>query len=240
MNDFPDSRFRDFQRPPSEPILNLPKPVSNALIALIGVHIITILLPGQLYNWVLLVFSVIPGRVTLLFLNDFSLGGALQAGIGLIGYQFLHSGWMHLLMNCAWLAVFGTAVAYRFGASPAARTRFYVFALICGVAGALTHILIYSSSFVPLVGASAAIAGLMGAALRIMFVSPMAYWRDGQPLADIGDKRVLIFAGVYILLNLLTGVFGFGDVMGAGQIAWQAHLGGFFTGLFLIQSFSRG
>lgn len=239
MNDFPDSRFRDFQRPPSEPILNLPKPVSNALIVLIGVHIITLLLPPGLYNWVLLVFSVIPGRVTLLFFNNFTLDGAIFSAIGLIGYQFLHSGWMHLLMNCAWLAIFGTAVAYRFGASAAARTRFYLFALICGVAGALTHILIYSSSFVPLVGASAAIAGLMGAALRIMFVNPLAQWRDGQPLADIGDKRVVIFAGVYILLNVLTGVFGFGDVMGGGQIAWQAHLGGFFMGLVLIRPFSR-
>ena len=239
MNDLPDSRFRDFQRPPSEPILNLPKPVSNLLIALFAVHVVVLLLPARLFADVFLIFGVVPGRYTALFVSDFSLGDILVSAVGLIGYQFLHSGWVHLLMNSAWLAVFGTAVAYRFGASPSARSKFYIFSMLCGIAGAVTHIVIYPTSYVPLVGASAAIAGLMGAALRIMFVSPLAQWRGGQPLADIGDKRVLVFAGVYILVNVLTGVFGFGDVTGAGQIAWQAHLGGFFTGLFLIRLFSR-
>ena len=135
--------------------------------------------------------------------------------------------------------VFGTAVAYRFGASKRSQRQFHVFFLICCVAGALVHVVIYPSSYQPLVGASAGISGLMAAALRILFIPPGASWRGRRPLARTTSQPILILAGLFVATNVLFGATAFGASVSGALIAWQAHLGGFFTGLFLIGLFAR-
>jgi len=101
-----------------------------------------------------------------------------------------------------------------------------------------------------MIGASAAISGAMAAAMRFVFQNggPLGVWRDGDSAAyrvpaaplsvTLRDKRFLMFVAVWIGLNAL---FGLGTISLGGEdgqeIAWQAHIGGFFAGLFLFNVF---
>ena len=175
-------QFQDYQRPKRrEPLLNLPKAVKHVLIALLAVHIIRLLLPVASDTFLVGQTAVIPARLVRLFMVDAGLSEMIGAPLTLLTYGFLHADWTHLLLNAGWLMAFGTVVAYRFGASRRSRRQFYVFFLICCVAGALVHVVIYPSSYQPLVGASAGISGLMGAALRILLIPPGASWRGSRP-----------------------------------------------------------
>jgi membrane associated rhomboid family serine protease len=158
-------------------------------------------------------------------------------------YALLHAGWMHLIFNCVWLAAFGTPVAQRYGA-----TKFLLLFFITSAAGAALFAVIPTGG--ALVGASGGIAGLTGAAVRFIF-QPLIVHRDpetgeprvlGRKLASfsdlVRDRRAGVFTLIWLAGNavvpLLPGVFG-----GDGNIAWQAHLGGFLAGLLLVPLLER-
>ncbi len=122
--------------------------------------------------------------------------------------------------------------------------------LVMAAAGALAHLVTHLGEMEPMIGASAAISGAMAAAMRFVFQpdGPVAHWRERSEAAyrvpaatltaTLRDPRFLLFLGVWLGLNAL---FGFGTISfgtEAGQeIAWQAHVGGFFAGLFLFNAF---
>lgn len=156
-------------------------------------------------------------------------------------YAFLHGGFEHVIMNAIWLLAFGSPVARRLGP-----VRFMALFVISALGGAGLHFAVHSTDLMPLVGASGAIAGLMAGAVRFMFqpgepLSGFSFPRDTairmppMPLKRlVRDPRPLRFILLWIGVNLLTGLAGTPFMSGVGSIAWEAHLGGFFVGLFVF------
>ena len=154
---------------------------------------------------------------------------ALEQGgwTGLFTALFVHAGWTHVLLNALAALAFGAPVARRFGVRGAGPAAFLIFFVLCGLAGSLGFALLPTGRDAVLVGASGAIAGLMGAASRM--VPP----HDGA-LARFTSPSVLVMAGAWLAVNLVFAVVGLGAATGGAPLAWQAHLAGYAAGLFLI------
>jgi membrane associated rhomboid family serine protease len=187
-------------------------------------------------------FGFIPLR---LLMPDQFPGGLVPLVWTPLTYGFLHGGWEHVLGNVAWLVIFGTPVARRYGA----RNTLIVF-FVSSVIGALAFAVTAFDSVAYLVGASGGIAGLTGAAMRFIFqpVIVARHPETGEPVV-LGRQTATIpemlrspparnFSAIWIVLNCLVPL----APMLIGQdvgIAWQAHLGGFFTGLLLVPFFEH-
>jgi membrane associated rhomboid family serine protease len=162
-----------------------------------------------------------------------SAGTVWEQAVPFVSYMGLHADWTHLAMNCFWLLAFGPVVARRFGGG-----LFLAFFLVCGIVGALTYLAFNWGAQVPVVGASGAISGLMGAALRMLPGQPPPWAASGQaPLAPLWSRQILIFTAVWAVVNLVAGLTGLGMGVESVAIAWQAHLGGFVAGLLLCGAF---
>ncbi len=229
------------------PAFNVPGPVLLLLLAMVGVHVVLSLGDWPLREQVLIWFALFPSRYNpeMSQIAHLLPGGFAAELWTPITYTFLHGGWEHLFVNSIWLLAFGSPLARRFGA-----VRFLVFYFLCGAAGAMLHVFLYPGSDIPVVGASAAISGLMGGAARFVFLSggPLGALGGGGAMtgprrragifASLRDRRVLIFAGVWIGLNFVFGATGLSGALGAtSQVAWEAHLGGFLMGLFAFGLF---
>lgn len=149
----------------------------------------------------------------------------LPAWATLLSYQFLHGGWDHLIGNLLFLWVFSDNVEDCLG-----HLRFLVFYLITGVIAGLVHVAIEPGSEVPLIGASGAISGVLGAYLLL------------HPFA----RLVVLIVFVPLVLPawlLLAGWFGFqffaSQADGTGPVAWWAHIGGFAAGMILVVVFRQ-
>jgi membrane associated rhomboid family serine protease len=174
-------------------------------------------------------FGLVPARYSREFLisHGISGGGVVARAVPFLSYMFLHADWTHVLVNSIWLVPFGSVVARRYGGS-----LFLLFFLICGVIGAAIHLAFNWGSPAPVIGASAAVSGLMGAAFRMMIPGPHARL---QPLLS---KPVLLWSVIWIVLNVAAGITGFGTGPGVQLVAWQAHIGGYFAGLLLADPFN--
>ena len=233
--------------PIREPIFNVPMVVLATVGVLILVHALRMLVltDDQDVNF-LLTFAFIPARYS----ADAGIAGAFPGGFAadlwtFFTYAFIHADLMHLGLNLAWLIPFGTALARRFGP-----WRFILFMLVMAAIGALAHLVTHLGEMEPMIGASAAISGAMAAAMRFVFQpdGPVAHWRERSDAAyrvpaatltaTLRDPRFLLFLGVWLGLNALFGLgtISFGTEAGQ-EIAWQAHVGGFFAGLFLFDAF---
>ncbi|MGH6799110.1 MAG: rhomboid family intramembrane serine protease, partial [Roseiarcus sp.] len=165
----------------------------------------------------------------------------------LLTYAFLHGSWTHVLLNSIWLVAFGPPIARRFGAP-----RFLMFMAVTAIASALTHWASATMDFSPLIGASGADSGLMGAATRFMFQpgAPLGAFSsfdrpeiESIPPASLRgvfvERRPLIFLLIWLGTNFIFGAgaqtLGLSDM----PVAWVAHLGGFFAGLLLFPLFDR-
>jgi membrane associated rhomboid family serine protease len=137
---------------------------------------------------------------------------------------FLHGGWMHFLGNMWFLHIFGDNVEDRFG-----HWGYLVFYLVCGVAASITHLVTGPGSTVPTIGASGAIAGVMGAYLvsyphaRVLAVIPIFFFLEMLVLP------APIFLGIWFVIQFFQGVATITDVQTTG-VAWWAHIGGFVAG----------
>jgi membrane associated rhomboid family serine protease len=156
----------------------------------------------------------------------------------LLTYAFLHGSWTHVLLNSVWLVAFGPPIARRFGSA-----RFLLFMAVTAIFSALAHWVSALMDFSPLIGASGADSGLMGAATRFMF-QPGAPLGPSAPLGQpeiesipaaslrgvFADRRAMIFLGIWLVTNFIFGAgaqtFGFSDA----PVAWLAHVGAFFPG----------
>ena len=165
----------------------------------------------------------------------------------LLTYALLHGSWTHVALNTIWLIAFGPPVARRFGS-----LRFVLFMAVTAIFSALAHWASAPLDFAPLIGASGADSGLMGAATRFMFQPGAPLGSSGflgradiesipaAPLRDlIVEPRARIFLIVWLGTNFIFGAgaqkFGLSDM----PVAWVAHLGGFFSGLVLFPLFDR-
>jgi len=143
---------------------------------------------------------------------------------------FLHGGWVHLLGNMLYLWIFADNIEGRLG-----HLRFLTFYLLCGLGASLAHIFANPTSSVPSIGASGAIAGILGAYFilypksRIITLVPIFFF------FQIIELPAFIFLGVWFLMQFFNGVLTLGSgTMQAGGIAWWAHIGGFLSGIFFI------
>lgn len=169
-------------------------------------------------------FGFVPARYSHAFLTMHSMnGGSLfDRALPFVSYMFIHADWTHVAVNTIWMLPFGSVVARRYGAF-----LFIVFFLLCGVAGAALHLALNWGSPSPVIGASAAVSGLMGAAFRMIPEGPYA------PLHPLYSRIVVIWSVMWIVLNAVAGLTGFGAGPGIHTVAWEAHVGGYFAGLLL-------
>jgi membrane associated rhomboid family serine protease len=156
-----------------------------------------------------------------------------QAGIGLLTSMFLHGSWAHLGGNMLYLWVFGDNVEDGMG-----HGRFLLFYLLTGVLAVLAHVVTQPSSAVPLVGASGAIAGVLGAyvvlhprsgILSLVFVPPV--------FVRLIELPALVVLSLWFVLQLVQGVAALGTP-GVTTVAWWAHIGGFVSGALLVGLFA--
>ena len=196
-----------------EPILNVPRSVAGVAALLILVQIIRGLLPDDLDLTLLLTLAFIPARYSGAALE--LPGGYVTAVTSFVTYMVVHAGWVHLLVNLAWMLAFGSAVARRMG-----DLKFLGFSVLCGIAGALRFI--FSAERQP---------------------GQRAPDFIGAPRMSLGetltDKRMIAFLVFWVVLNAY---FGLSSVKIAGEqggIAWEAHIGGFLCGLLLFGAFDR-
>ena len=150
----------------------------------------------------------------------------------LLTYQFLHGGWPHVGMNALWAMAFAPPVARLLGPAAAGVIAFFVFYLLCGAFAAIGFSLLQlHQAFPPLVGASGAVAGLMGAASRLIYRT--------EGLTPLTDRRVVTMGLAWGGINVVLGMIGFAPGMGQVTIAWEAHLAGYLAGLLMIGPLAR-
>jgi membrane associated rhomboid family serine protease len=136
-----------------------------------------------------------------------------------ITYQFLHGGWLHLVVNMVSLAAFGAPVERLLGVR-----RFIAFYLSAGVVAGFVHVLFFPASVDPVIGASGAISGVFGGVLMLM--------------RYVGSLTSLLpVAAIWIGLNVFFGIVGGTPGAQGEQVAWVAHIGGFVYGLAAIRLF---
>lgn len=210
----PDEQGRRAGAAPPERMFNAPWPALAIAVIIIASYAAQGLLPYE-------------GRAYALYPVEVEAGRPL----GLLTSLFLHGGWPHALMNAAFGLAFGTPVARLFGLRAAGVIAFFIFYLLCGVIAGLVFVVLHPGGLNPVLGASGAVSGLMGAAARLM---------DGQGrLGSPFSRSALSMAGAWIAVNLLIAVTGLAPGLEEGSVAWEAHLGGFAAGLLLAGPFAR-
>ncbi|MDB5616071.1 rhomboid family intramembrane serine protease [Tardiphaga sp.] len=234
----------DSQVPPREPILTLPGALTAYVALLAAIHLGRMLLPPELDDLVIELFGFIPKRYDQTLLAMPFPGGFGAKVWSFVSYSLLHANLSHIGFNVLWLLPFGSALARRFGAM-----RFFVFMAVTAVGGAAAHLLTHEHELAPMIGASASVSGAMAAAIRFAFVrgSFLSFNRGdadeaarvpAQPLLRaLRDPRVLGFLGVWFAVNIIFGVGAIAIGADGASVAWQAHIGGFFTGLLLFSLF---
>ncbi|MEK7405588.1 MAG: rhomboid family intramembrane serine protease [Acidobacteriota bacterium] len=161
-------------------------------------------------NHLVEIYGVIPARLAL---------------VPLLTSMFLHAGWLHFLGNMWFLWIYGDNVEDILG-----RAKYVLFYLACGVAAGMVHVAANLDSRLPTIGASGAIAGVMGAYV-VKF--PRARIRTLIPVIvffTVIEIPAIVVLGYWFLIQILSGV----TAHGGGGVAWFAHVGGFLTGALLV------
>ena len=252
-----------------EPAFNIPGVIVACCALLLAIHGVREVLSTESDNALVAALAFIPARITLaLHLAptqltnayhalidrnpilasqlDFLMGDGQMRPWTFLTYAFLHASWAHVGFNCIWLVAFGSAVARRFSAG-----RFLLLLAVSAIAGALAQYLTDITSFELVIGASAAVSGAMGAAVRFVFrpseeprrMFDRARLNDAfrQPALSLRrtftNKVAVIFIVFWFASDLLFGLYpGLSGVSDA-PVAWQAHIGGFLAGLLLFRLF---
>jgi membrane associated rhomboid family serine protease len=168
------------------------------------------------------------------FVLTFALIPADFSWLNVFTSMFMHGGWMHILGNMLYLWIFGDNVEDRMG-----HGRFIAFYLLCGMAAAFAQTAVNPDSNIPMLGASGAIAGVLGAYL-IMF--PQSRVLTLIPLFiiwEIVEIPAVIVLGIWFVLQLLSGVGSLASTDTHGGVAFWAHIAGFVCGMALVPLFKR-
>ncbi len=222
--------------------INAPRVVLVLFALMLLMQVIMSFASEQTIECLLLYFALIPARYHPAL--SFIYPGGMYAGIWtFVTYLFLHGGWLHLGINAFIMLAFGSVLARRFGAM-----RFLLFSMLAGIGAGAVHLWSYWGDQAPLIGASGAISGQIAGTVRLMFGrgGPMGAVRlsnrpeiRAQSLLEVfTNPRALAFLAIW---NGVTVIAGMGGVMApeGANIAWEAHLGGFVTGMLLFGLFDR-
>jgi membrane associated rhomboid family serine protease len=211
--------IRDINRSETYPIVNY------CIIAISVLVFIIELTQGQKLNEFIYRYGLVPARYTepqiALYFTT------IQQVLPFLTFMFLHGGFFHLLSNMWFLYIFGDNVEDRLG-----HIRYLVFYLLCGLASGVSQFIINWHSNIPTIGASGAIAGVMGAYLilypraKVLTLIPIFF------LPYFVQIPAFFFLGIWLLFQLLNAALSTGKV---GGIAWWAHIGGFIFGIVFLK-----
>jgi rhomboid family protein len=199
--------------------------VNNAII---GLNVIIFLYQftqgGGLDNF-FYIYGLVPARYSIPQISSYFT--TLQQAFSFLSFMFLHGGVWHLLGNMWSLYIFGDNVEDRLGP-----VRYLFFYIICGLASGLSHLLLNLNSNAPTIGASGAIAGVMGA---YFILHPRAKILTLIPIFFIPyflEIPAFVFLGIWFVLQFLSAAGSHGQV---GGVAWWAHIGGFVFGIIFLK-----
>jgi membrane associated rhomboid family serine protease len=224
-----------------EPIFNVPGVVLMVVGLCCAVYALRWLLPADEDAWLTAALAFIPMRLVSGVAAQLP-GGDTATVTSFLTHLFVHGDSTHLIVNMAWLLAFGSPVARRTDAM-----RFLGFFVLCGIAGALFYVLVNGRVLTLVVGASGAISGLMGGAMRFFFRGFGAGQATGMPMhwaallslsETVRDRRILLAICGWTVLNILL-AWGAAGLTDAAGIAWEAHVGGFYAGLLTYGLFDR-
>jgi membrane associated rhomboid family serine protease len=186
--------------------------VTYALIALNVLFFIVELSGGDAFigTW-----AFVPSRFLANPVGDF---------LTIFSSMFMHAGWVHLGGNMLYLWIFGDNVEDRFGHIP-----FIFFYLLCGIAATFAQLAFSIGSDIPNLGASGAIAGVLGAYI-LLFPQGKVRVLQGQQVIQVS---ALIVIGLWIVLQFFSGIGSITNTADTGGVAYMAHIGGFAAGLLL-------
>ena len=192
--------------------------VTYALIALNVLFFFVELSAGDAF---IMKWAFIPNR----FISD-----PINDSLTLLTSMFMHAGWLHLGGNMLYLWIFGDNVEDRFG-----HIKFTIFYLICGIAAIFAQLAFSLGSSIPSLGASGAIAGVLGAYI-LMFPQGRVSVLQGQQVIKV---PALIVIGLWIVLQFFSGIGSIANSAETGGVAYMAHIGGFVAG-FVLALLLRG
>ncbi len=229
----------------SGPIINAPGVVTALIGIFIVVQLARSLLSPAMDERMVLALAFIPLRYVASPAELAGIPGGEGASVwSFVTYALVHGGWLHLAVNSMWMLAFGSVLARRLGT-----WRFLVFSAIAAAFGAGAHLFVYWGQPSILVGASGAISGQMAGAVRLIFALPLGLRSIGsldparvRPLSLVEtftNRGALVFLGIWLGLALVTGWLNVNPSGGGATIAWEAHLGGFISGLLLFGLLDR-
>jgi membrane associated rhomboid family serine protease len=173
-------------------------------------------------------FALVPAR---LFHAAEVIPGPFPASVTLFTSMFLHGGLFHLAGNMLYLWIFGNNIEDAMG-----RVRFVVFYLLCGMVAAVSHAMTNTQSLIPMIGASGAVSGVLGAYLllypnaRVLTLFTLGFF---VRMIEVPAMAVL---GFWFVFQFLSAMVSQGS---GGGVAWYAHIGGFLAGMVLVGLFKR-
>lgn len=215
--------IRDSVRPRRRPVVNWTIIAINLLVFFYGLGLSRQQLEDVYFN-----YGVIPSEVFHLIQT----GAPLEPlFLPFLSAMFLHGGWFHVIGNMWYLWIFGDNVEDRLG-----HFRYLLFYLVAGIIGSIAHIFTNPTSPVPVIGASGAIAGVLGGYFisfprsRVLALVPVFFF------LTLMEVPAVIYLALWFVLQLFNGTLSLGGV--ANPVAWWAHIGGFVAGMILIKLMS--
>jgi membrane associated rhomboid family serine protease len=199
--------------------------VNNTIIGINVVIFLYQLTHGVGLEKFIYIYGLVPARYSVPQISAYFT--TFQQAFSLLSFMFLHGGFWHLLGNMWSLYIFGDNVEDRLG-----HLRYLLFYIICGLGSGLSHILLNLNSNVPTIGASGAIAGVMGAYFilhpraRILTLIPIFF------IPYFLEIPAFFFLGIWFILQFLNAAGSHGQVSG---VAWWAHIGGFVFGIIFLK-----
>ncbi|WP_243309970.1 rhomboid family intramembrane serine protease [Fundidesulfovibrio agrisoli] len=217
--------------PIKDNVPNIRKPVVVGIIFALNllVFLFELSLPNKGLLLLLQLYGAVPARLTDPAWAE-AAGFPSQGFDSAVTYMFLHGGWLHFLLNMWVLWVFADNVEDALG-----HWRFAAFYLLSGVAALAMHLLFNPGSTTPVVGASGAIAGVMGGYFRLF---PHARVVTLIPIVFIPwivELPAVAFLGIWFVIQLASGLFASAPVNDGQSVAWWAHAGGFLFGLLVVR-----
>jgi membrane associated rhomboid family serine protease len=208
--------------------------VTSIIILLNGIiFIFEISIPKDLLQQLFYLFGLVPARYSIPRWSMIH-GLPFDDYLSFLTSMFIHSGWLHIIGNMWFLFIFGRTVEDHMG-----HIRFLIFYFIAGILAGVTYLLIDLHSRIPEIGASGAIAGVMGAyvvmfprakilTLILIFFFPLFI-----------ELSAFIFIGYWFFIQLVSGTLMLASPLSQGGIAWWAHVGGFVSGMVMVPLFRR-
>jgi len=218
----------------SVPSRSVPVMTRGLILVNVIVFFFELTLPQQSVEQLFYLFGIVPARFTH---PDWaaSVGFAIDNYWPILTHQFLHGGWLHIIANMWVLWIFGDNVEDRMGP-----VRFTIFYLVCGSIAGLTQVLTNPDSTLPSLGASGAIAGVLGAyflfypTARLIVMFPIFFF------PFFFEVPAVFYLAIWFFVQLFSGTLALAGPQQVGGIAWWAHIGGFVSGMLLCWLFVRG